>query len=115
MKAISVTLHVKTRKIVDNVPVVDALNQPVFLDSTTTVNGVLVGQPTTEDLTNSLTLYGKRIQYVLGIPKGDTHIWTDTEVEFFGRKYRTFGDTVMGIEENVPTRWHKKVWVELCE
>lgn len=106
MKGISVILHVKT-------PAgADSLNNPVYEDETVTVDNVLVGQPSTEDITSSISLHGKRVEYVLGIPKGDEHVWEDTEVEFFGRKFRTFGGVMQGIEELVPTAWHKKVMVE---
>lgn len=106
MRGISVTLHVKTQT------GVDGLNNPVYSDDTVVVENVLVGQPTSEDAVSSLSLYGKRLAYVLGIPKGDEHIWTNTEVEFFGKKFKTFGDVIEGIEELVPTSWHKKVMVE---
>ena len=109
MKGVPVILHVKTQT------GVDGLNNPAFSDETVTVENVLIGEPDTTDITSSNELYGKRIAYVLGIPKGDAHSWEDTEVEFFGRKYRTFGKTIEGIEENIPTPWHKKVRVELFE
>ena len=109
MKGVPVILHVKTQT------GVDALNNPVFSNETVTVENVLIGEPDTTDITSSNELYGKRIAYMLGIPKGDTHNWEDTEVEFFGWKYRTFGKTIEGIEENIPTPWHKKVRVELFE
>ena len=115
MKGITVTLHVKTQKKVGSTLIFDGLNEPVMVDNTVTVDNVLVGEPTTDDITSSISLYGKRIEYMLGLPKGDTHNWKDTEVEFFGRKFRTFGDTIEGIEENIPTPWHKKVRVERCE
>lgn len=105
IRGIPVILHVKTQA------GVDAFNNPVYADSTVTVDNVLVGQPTTEELTGSIELYGKKIEYMLGIPKGDTHVWEDTEVEFFGQRFRSFGKVLQGIEANVPTRWHKKVQV----
>jgi hypothetical protein len=108
MVGASVKLHVKT------LSGYDTLNDPVYADTSVTVDNVLIGQPSTEDITDSIQLYGKKIEYMLGIPKGDTHIWTDTEVEFFGKKFRTFGDTIEGIEANIPTPWHKKVRVERC-
>lgn len=108
MVGASVKLHVKT------LSGYDTLNDPVYADTSVTVENVLIGQPSTEDITDSIQLYGKKIEYMLGIPKGDTHIWTDTEVEFFGKKFRTFGDTIEGIEANIPTPWHKKVRVERC-
>lgn len=90
---------------------VNAFNDPVYALTPVEVPNVLVGQPTTEEVTSSIDLYGKRIEYMLGIPKGDDHDWTDTAVMFFGSTFRTFGDVIQGIEANVPTPWHKKVRV----
>lgn len=106
MKGVSVILHIKTQT------GVDAFNNPVYADSTETVENVLIGQPTTEEIDSTISLYGKKIEYMLGIPKGDTHNWEDTIVEFCGGRYRTFGMTIQGIEANIPTPWHKKVRVE---
>lgn len=109
MIGIPVILHVKT-------PAgIDGFNSTVYTDTTEVVENVLVGQPTTDDLSDSVTMYGKSIKYVLGIPKGDNHDWENTEVEFFGKRFRTYGATVQGIEANVPTPWHKKVWVDYYE
>lgn len=105
MKGITVKLWERTQT------GTDAFNDPVYALTSANVDNVLVGQPTTEEITSSTDLYGKKIEYMLGIPKGDTHDWTDTAVEFFGRTYRTFGDVIEGIEANVPTPWHKKVRV----
>ena len=89
----------------------DALNDPVYALTPVDVPNVLVGQPTTDEVTSSIDLYGKRIEYMLGIPKGDAHNWEDTAVIIFGQTYRTVGSTIQGIEANVPTPWHKKVRV----
>ena len=89
----------------------DSMNNPVYVTTATNGENVLVGQPETDDVTNSISLYGKRLAYWLGLPKGDSHNWTDSEVKIFGEKFRTFGDTVQGIEANVPTPWHKRVRV----
>lgn len=109
MTGITVTLYEKTQT------GVDALNDPVYTLTPVDVDNVLVGQPETDDVTDSISLYGKRIAYWLGLPKGDSHNWTDTTVEIWGESFRTFGDVVQGIEANVPTAWHKKVRVERCE
>lgn len=109
MRGAPVVLHVKTQT------GVDAMNNPVFTSTTVTVDNVLIGEPSTDDITSSVSLYGKKIVYMLGIPKGDSHVWTDTIVEIFGEPFRTFGDVIQGIEENIPTPWHKKVRVERCE
>ena len=109
MRGVTVTLYEKTQT------GVDGLNNPVYSVQPVQVENVLVGEPTTDDITSSISLYGKQIRYMLGLPKGDAHVWTDTEVEIFGEHFRTFGDTIQGIEANVPTPWHKKVRVERCE
>lgn len=90
----------------------DAFNAPIFSETPVEVKNVLIGEPTTDDIVNSLQLYGKRIAYTLAIPKGDEHDWEDVTVEFFGQKFRTYGGVVQGIEELVPLCWNKKVKVE---
>lgn len=82
---------------------------PVMLEA---VDDCLVGQPSTDDVTNTLALYGKKIEYTIGIPKGDTHNWVDTEIEFFGARWRTVGYPETGIQANIPLRWGQNIKVE---
>ena len=93
----------------------DAFNDPVYSTTTETVNNVLIGQPTAEEAQSSIDLYGKTCDYMLGIPKGDTHDWEDTTVTFWGYTWDTIGPTIMGIEQNVPTPWHRKIRVHRHE
>lgn len=79
-------------------------------DATEMVGNVLVGEPSVVTLPFSA---GGIPAYTLAIPKGDAHIWTDAVVELFGSKFRTIGTPEQGIEENIPTQWHKKVRVQL--
>ena len=72
----------------------------------------LVGQPTTDEVTSTIALYGKTIAYSVGIPKGDTHDWTDAEVVIFGDRYRTIGYPQTGIQANIPLRWGQTIKVE---
>ena len=53
-----------------------------------------------------------KVIYKLAIPKGDTHIWTDCLVEFFGKKFKVVGEPIEGIEEMLPLSWNKQVQVE---
>ena len=76
------------------------------------VDNVLYGEPSTEDVTNTLNLYGKRVAYVLAIPKGDTHKWTDTLVRLPDGVYRTIGFPTHGIDELMPLALNMKVKVE---
>ena len=79
------------------------------------VDNVLYGEPSTDDVTNTLNLYGKRVAYVLAIPKGDTHKWTDTLVRLPDGVYRTIGFPTHGIDELMPLVWNMKVKVERYE
>ena len=90
----------------------DAFNAPVFAETPVTVDNILIGEPNTVDVINELQLSGKRLAYTLGIPKGDTHEWEDRVVEFYGKKFKTFGEVTQGIEHLVPTPWNAQVKVE---
>lgn len=95
----------------------NAMNEPVYdwFAHSYSVDDVLVGEPTPQEKIDEMTMTGKQIAFTLGIPKGDTHDWTDQVVEFFGCKFRTFGIPQEGIEANIPLRWHKKVKCERYE
>ena len=93
----------------------DAFGAPTYTETPVNVDNVLIGNPTPEERTDELNLTGRKIEYVLGIPKGDTHEWENVTVEFFGKKFRTFGIPEEGIEENIPLSWHKKVKCERFE
>lgn len=106
MKGISITLYEKTQT------GEDGFGRPIYSETAVTVENVLVGEPSSEDITDALNLYGKRVAYTLGIPKGDTHVWTDRKVEFFGETFRVFGAPTQGIDHLIPLEWNKKVRVE---
>lgn len=106
MRGITVTLYNRASNSTDD------FNRPIYTETAITVDNVLVGQPTTDEITDTLNLTGKHLAYVLAIPKGDTNTWTDRTVEFFGEKFRTIGEPTMGIEHLIPLSWNKKVRVE---
>lgn len=91
---------------------VDEFNKEICEETQVTVSNVLVGEPSTEDITNEINLSGKHLAYTLAIPKGDAHIWEDRIVEFYGEKFKTIGFPTQGIESNIPLNWNKKVKVE---
>lgn len=97
---------------VDTVTGEDPFGAPIVEKVPVDIPDVLVGQPTTDDITASVQMYGKKIEYILGIPKGDTHDWTDAEVLIWGKPYRTVGYPQTGIQENIPLRWGQNVKVE---
>ena len=106
MKGTTIQLVVKTQS------GTDPFGAPIYTEELVDVPDVLVGSPTTDDITDSLNLYGKKIEYMLGIPKGDTHNWVDTEVVIWGNRYRTFGYPITGEQANIPLRWGQNVRVE---
>lgn len=116
IKGTTVTLYQET------ITGYDPFGAPIVETEAVNVEGVLVGEPSTDDITSSTSLYGKVITYMLAIPKGDTHDWTDKVVEWtdaYGKthKVKTFGFPITGIEENLPQRlpWHMKVRCEAYE
>lgn len=106
IRGVTVTLY--TKKQIG----ADAFGAPVYEETPEPVPGVLVGEPTAEDIVDHLQRYGKHIAYTLAIPKGDAHDWEDVTVAFFGRKWRTFGGVTEGIEAMIPLAWNRKVTVE---
>lgn len=90
----------------------DAFGMPIYTEEQVEVADCLVGQPSTDDVTNTLALYGKKVEYTIGIPKGDTHNWVDAEVIVFNDRFRTIGYPMTGIQANIPLRWGQNIKVE---
>lgn len=90
----------------------DAFNRPTYSETLVDVDNVLIGEPSSQEIVDTLNLTGKKLVYTLGIPKGDTHDWTDTKVSFWGMTFRTIGEPTQGIEAMIPLQWNKKVRVE---
>lgn len=90
----------------------DEFHRPTYDLIPTEVENVLIGEPSPNERIEDLNLSGRHLAYTLGIPKGDTNEWENQIVEFFGHKWQVYGIPVMGIEENIPLSWHKKVKVE---
>lgn len=106
IKGITVILHEQT------VTGYNAFNEPVYMDKTTEVENVLVAPASEQEILDTINLTGRKAVYTLGIPKGDTHDWCNTTVEFFGKPWRTIGEPIEGIEDLIPLSWNKKVRCE---
>lgn len=104
----------------DNVQIgTNPFGAPIMKEEAIQVENVLVGEPSTDDITSSTQLFGKTISYMLAIPKGDNHDWVDKKVSWtdaYGiiHTVKTFGFPITGIEENIPPQlpWHMKVRCE---
>lgn len=106
IKGITVKLYEKTKT------GEDAFKHPIFTEIPVEVGNVLVTPISADDIVAELQLSGKKAVYELSIPKGDAHIWEDKTVEFFGRKWKTFGFCQQYITKNVPLDWDRKIRVE---
>lgn len=95
----------------------DALNRDIVTETPVTVENVLVYpvESSARDGGDSTDMARKRVAYTLAIPKGDTHVWDDRTVEFFGEKWRTDSFSYIGIEDMIPLDWNRKVSVERYE
>lgn len=91
----------------------DDFGNETYQETEVDVENVLVSPSSSDDVISSLNLYGKKAVYTLAIPKGNTNIWEDQIVEFFGQKYRVYGYVVQGIEDNIPLAWNAKAWCEV--
>ena len=109
LKGITVKLYEQTQT------GTDPTNRPIIEETPTDVENVLVGQPDEAEVLDTLNLTGRKVIYVLGIPKGDMHDWENKKVEFWGLTFRTIGMPIQGIESMVPLSWNKKVKVERYE
>ncbi|MGM0166938.1 hypothetical protein IGI39_001918 [Enterococcus sp. AZ135] len=90
----------------------DPFSKPTYKDKDIEIENVLIQPTSSDDIVNQLNLTGKKAVYTLAIPKGDMHDWEDKEVKFFGKRWRTFGIPLEGIEKLIPLDWNKKVMVE---
>lgn len=106
MKTMTVQLAVKT----EGAP--DPFGMPTEAEELIDVPGCLVGQPSTDDIAQTMEMYGKKIAYVVGVPKGDVNSWVDTDVIIWGERFRTIGYPETGIQGNIPLKWGQNVKVE---
>ena len=112
MKGITVTLYVRTYTGNST----DELNNPIYTETATSVDNVLVAPVSSSELMETYNLTGRKAVYQLAIPKGDSHAWTaGSKVEFFGQAWRIIAMPEEGIEKLIPLSWNKKVRVEQYE
>ena len=94
----------------------DAFNAPIYTDGDPIeVDYVLVAPVGSQENLDVTNLYGKKAQYQLGIPKGDTHVWTAALVECDGYRWHVFSLPQKGIDKMIPLRWNDKYYVERYE
>lgn len=110
MKGMTITLYdrVETGK--------DALNRPIYTETPVAVDNVLIAPSSVVEVLDPNNLNGRRGDYVMAIPKGDTHDWTSgKKVSFLEKDWRIIDMPEEGIEWLIPLSWNKKVRVERYE
>lgn len=90
----------------------DPLGKQQFSDVEIIVDNVLIAPSTSDEVTSTLNLTGRKAEYTLAIPKGDTNEWENQEVDFWGHRWKVIGIPLEGIENLIPLQWNKKVMVE---
>lgn len=93
----------------------DPFGAPIVSEQEIQVANVVIGTPSTDAVVEDLRLYGKRLLFVLGIPKGDAHQWQDRIVIIRGQKFKTYGFPLLQTAANVPGPWNLQVKVEAYE
>lgn len=109
LRGITITLY-------DKIEVArDGFNKPIYEEIPVEIDNVLISPSTQDDVLASTSIEGRKAVYTLAIPKGDTHEWENRTVEFYGKKWKTFGIPVQGIDNLIPLSWNKKVMVDRYE
>ncbi len=110
MRGITVTLYDRTET------GKDALNKPIYTETAVQVDNVLVAPSSVLEVLEPTNLNGRKGEYVMAIPKGDTHEWiSGKKVSFFGQDWSIIEMPEEGIEWLIPLSWNKKVQVERYE
>lgn len=110
MRGITVTLYDRTET------GKDALNKPIYTETAVQVDNVLVAPSASMEVLEPTNLDGRRGDYTMAIPKGDTNDWSaGKKVSFFGQDWRIIEMPEEGIEWLIPLSWNKKVQVERYE
>jgi hypothetical protein len=111
LKGETVTLYRRTASGTDALGVVVDTTEPV------TVDNVLIAAETGEAVLTDSTMRGTRTVCTLYLPRGDSLDWQNSEVEFWGMRWKTFGAAVYYPSQLVPAAsdWDHTVQVERYE
>ena len=93
----------------------DEFGEPIYQSKEIMISNVLIVPTSTDDVTNTVNLTGRKAVYTLSIPKDDKHNWENKKVRFFEKDWRVIGITTEGIEKLIPLSWNKKAVVERYE
>lgn len=112
MKGITVTLYERSAT-----SSTDSFGHPTYKETAAEIKNVLVAPAETggDPMFTETDLKSRKAVYTLALPKGDSHVWENCRVSFFGKDFRVIGMPTEGIESLIPLSWNKKVTVEAIE
>ena len=91
----------------------DGFNSDLYDYDVVIINHCLVAMNSNDPVLDATSLKAKKDTFTIAIPKGDSHDWLDTFVEFtmggVSYKCRTYGDYLTGIDAMMPLEWHKQI------
>lgn len=97
----------------------DIFGRPTYEEVSEDVENVLIASPSyitaSKEVVDALNLDGKKVDYWLGIPKGDTHTWEGAKVILpapFSGTYKVIHFPVTGIQDLIPMQWGMNVAIE---
>lgn len=93
----------------------DNFGAGIYEETAVEVSNILIQPIDASAIISDIQIYGKHSVYTLHIPKCDEHEWEDVVVEFYGKKYRTFGPVLQYDENLTPLDWNKQIKVERYE
>lgn len=93
----------------------DPFKRPIYTDEIVQIDNVVIAPSGSSDTVTETNITGMRERCTLYIPKNDAHEWENTQVEFWGRRWRTVGRPKTYQQALVPLAWNKVVEVERHE
>lgn len=92
---------------------VDPFGTEIYKEQKVVVNNCLVSMVAYSQLSENNTTLSALDQFIIAIPKGDSHEWRNASVEFtladITFKCKTNGDYYLGFEDAMPLMWHKQI------
>lgn len=94
----------------------DAIGDPTVTTSTITVDNVIVGPGSTNNLTDSIRPDGVIADYTLHLPKGyETYDLSGLRVQVRGKWFDVIGNPGYYTPDNAPGNWDYPVEVKRCD
>lgn len=90
----------------------DPFGQAVCEETPVEVSNVLIAPISADAAPEQDGLQNALEAYEIHIPKGDTNVWEDCRVSFWGKTFQAVGAVKRYMEENTPLDWIGSIRVE---